>query len=145
MATSFVLHPQLELDTIPLGTYPLCRVLLMNDANYPWLIAVPQRANISEIYQLKDHEQAQLTIESALIGQTIMHLFSGDKLNIGALGNVVPQLHVHHIVRLHDDPAWPAPVWGHAPAYQYNAAELQKVSNKISRALSASSEEFSLC
>jgi len=54
MATSFVLHPQLELDTIPLGTYPLCRVLLMNDANYPWLIAVPQRANISEIYQLKD-------------------------------------------------------------------------------------------
>ena len=115
----FALHPQLKRDCALLGCFPLSQVLLMLDANYPWLILVPQRDGIQEIYQLTEADQQQLLKESAALSRVLVQIYSPDKLNIAALGNVVPQLHQHHIVRFRDDPAWPAPVWGKVPARPY--------------------------
>ena len=119
----FALHPRLEADTVAIGDWPLCRVLLMNDAQYPWFILVPRREGAREIYQLGDADQAQLLRESSQLSRALMQAFRGDKLNVAALGNVVPQLHLHHIVRFAGDPAWPAPVWGRHPARPYAPAE----------------------
>ena len=118
----FTLHPQLQADCIPLGRFPLCQLLLLNDANYPWFILVPEREDISEIYQLAAEDQQQLLRESSHLAQQLADHFKADKMNIAALGNVVPQLHLHHIVRYRHDPAWPAPVWGKIPPRFYNAA-----------------------
>ncbi len=110
------LHPRLANDCIILGRFPLCRLLLMNDQNYPWFILVPDRAGVREIYQLSAEERLQLLDESCRLSEFLMHEFNGDKLNLATLGNQVPQLHLHHIVRYESDPAWPGPVWGrHAP------------------------------
>ncbi|MEK6748440.1 MAG: HIT family protein [Pseudomonadota bacterium] len=108
----FTLHAQLTRDTHSIGSFALCQVLLMDDALYPWLILVPQRAGIREIYQLSAPEQALLMQESSFLAQRLAQFFNADKINIAALGNVVPQLHLHHIVRYQTDSAWPAPVWG---------------------------------
>lgn len=113
-------HPTLLNDCLPIGKMSLSHVLLMLDANYPWFILVPDRENIEEIYQLSLAEQRQLISESSRLGEALMRGFNGDKLNVAALGNVVPQLHVHHIVRHRNDPAWPAPVWGKVVARPYN-------------------------
>ena len=111
---------------MPLGDLALTRVLLANDANYPWLILVPDREAVTEIYQLAAEDQAQLGKESVLLAKTLAEGFQADKMNVAALGNVVPQLHLHHIVRYKNDPAWPAPVWGKHPAKPYGADELQQ-------------------
>lgn len=116
----FTLHPQLAKDCFVLGDGPLCRLLLMNDAHYPWTILVPRRDGIREIHELTDADRRQLWDESALLSRALMKTFGGDKLNVAALGNVVPQLHVHHIVRFKTDPAWPAPVWGRMLAQAYS-------------------------
>lgn len=113
------IHPTLLKDCLPVGKMRLCHLLLMEDANYPWFILVPDREGIEEIYQLSPQDQQQLASESARLGEAIMRGFNGDKLNVAALGNVVPQLHVHHIVRYRNDPAWPAPVWGKVAARPY--------------------------
>lgn len=120
----FLLHPILKKDTVLIASWPLCELLLMKDANYPWAILVPRVASsdnenswfVKEIYQLSEADQQQFWKESAILGKGMMALFSGEKLNIGALGNMVSQLHVHHIVRYSSDAAWPAPVWGKVPA-----------------------------
>lgn len=122
---NFELHPRLAADGHVLGDLPLCRVLLMNDSQYPWLILVPRRAGAREIYQLSEADQQQLWRESALLSRALMEQFKGDKLNLAALGNMVPQLHLHHIVRYQNDPAWPAPVWGRLPARPYAPASLR--------------------
>jgi len=121
----FTLHSQLAADTAEVGDLPLCRVLLMNDARYPWLILVPRRADIREVYELTPEEQNLLWREVTSVGQVMMKTLAGHKLNVAALGNVVPQLHVHVIVRQSDDPAWPAPVWGHSPAEPHTPAQLE--------------------
>src|ERR1041384_3182860 len=95
----FALDGRLARDCRSLGDWPLCRVLLMNDGNYPWLILVPRRANVREIYELSDADRAQLWEESAQLSRAAMRAFDGYKLNVAALGNAVPQLHVHHIDR----------------------------------------------
>lgn len=118
----FELHPQLARDTLVLADLALSRLLLMNDAQYPWCILVPRIAGASEIHELPEPDQAQLLRESVELGRAMMNAFGGDKLNVAALGNVVPQLHVHHIVRFRTDPAWPAPVWGRHPAQPYDDA-----------------------
>ena len=123
----FELHPVLEKDTLELGHFALCRLLLMNDANYPWFILVPQRDDIGEIYQLDEQDQQRLLQESSLLAAALAQGFAADKLNIAALGNVVPQLHLHHIVRYRHDPAWPAPVWGKLPAMPYADDAVQDV------------------
>jgi diadenosine tetraphosphate (Ap4A) HIT family hydrolase len=125
MPNRFALHPQLARDCAIVGHYPLCLVLLMLDANYPWFILVPQRVGVSEIFELSEAEQRQLLHESALLSRAIMTAFHGDKLNLAALGNIVPQLHIHHVVRQRSDPAWPAPVWGAVPGRPYDEAGLQ--------------------
>lgn len=123
----FTLHPRLEADCIVMGDFPLSRLLLMNDARYPWFILVPRRNDISEIYQLEDQEQQQLQRESSLLGKHLMERFGGDKLNIAALGNLVSQLHIHHIVRYRDDETWPGPVWGVGITTPYAVERLAEI------------------
>lgn len=108
----FVLHPQLETDTHPVGNLPLCRVLLMNNALYPWVILVPQHNNLTEITDLSAPQRAQLMEETATVASTMKQIYWPEKMNIAALGNQVPQLHVHIIARFKTDQAWPNPVWG---------------------------------
>jgi diadenosine tetraphosphate (Ap4A) HIT family hydrolase len=125
-AMNFDLHPRLSADTIVVGDLPLCRLLLMNDAQYPWTILVPRRTNLREIYELRVSDQQQLWRESAQLSQLLMATFKGDKLNVAALGNMVPQLHIHHIVRFASDAAWPAPVWGKHPPRPYDEVALSE-------------------
>lgn len=132
----FELHPQLEADTAVLGEFPLCQLLLMNDSQFPWCILVPMRAGIREAYQLSAEDQQQLQRESCLLGETMMRLFVGDKLNVAALGNVVPQLHLHHIVRFTNDAAWPKPVWGQQAVLPYDDPDLKERADHIKDALS---------
>ncbi len=117
----FELHPQLAADCLVLGDLPLCRVLLMNDQNYPWFILVPRIAGKTELFQLAPDDQMTLMAESCRFSAFIHEDFSADKINVASLGNMVPQLHVHHIVRYRDDAAWPGPVWGRVPAQPYTA------------------------
>jgi len=133
-----ILHQQLEKDCIVLGTLDLCAVLLMPDANYPWLILVPQRENISEIYQLSEEDQQQLIRESSQISRMMVELFKPDKINVAALGNMVSQLHIHHVARFTTDAAWPAPVWGAVPAKAYGDIELQKIKKRLQKSLDIS-------
>ena len=114
-----------------LGRFSLCHLLLMRDANYPWFILVPDRNNISEIYQLSEVDQHHLLIESSLLAQYLMKSFHGDKMNIAALGNIVPQCHIHHVVRYHTDAAWPGPEWGCVPTKVYKDNELNNVVDKF--------------
>jgi len=121
-ALPFALHPQLAHDTTPVGDLALARVLLMNDANYPWLILVPRRAGAVEIADLPDDDQVLLMREIAQASRALKAVSACDKLNVAAIGNVVPQLHVHVVARRRDDLAWPKPVWGVAPAMAYAPA-----------------------
>jgi len=113
--TGWSLHPQLDKDTAPVGDLPLCRVLAINDADYPWLVLVPRRAAIVEIADLAVADAARLMEEIALVSRTLKAVTQCDKLNVAAIGNVVPQLHVHIVARRKDDPLWPKPVWGARP------------------------------
>jgi len=122
--TLFTLHPQLEKDSIELADFPLCKLLLCNDSAYPWFILVPKVADISEIYQLDWQQQQQLLNESSLLSELLMQVFAGDKMNVAALGNVVEQLHVHHVVRFKDDAQWPKPIWGQQEAAPYSEQAL---------------------
>ena len=122
----FRIDPQLLRDTVPVAALPLCEMLLMNDANYPWLILVPRRASIRELIELNDHDQQQYQLESNMTSQLLQGQFKADKLNIAALGNVVSQLHIHHIARFYNDSAWPKPVWGVLPPLAYTPDEVDK-------------------
>lgn len=108
------LHPTLARDTVEVVRLPLSRVLLMRDRRFPWLILVPEREEIREIHELSPEDRSQLIEEIAQVGQAMERLFQPVKLNVGALGNIVPQLHVHVVARFNSDPAWPGPVWGSA-------------------------------
>lgn len=128
---SFALHPQLAQDTIVCGQFPLCRVLLMNDAQYPWFILVPAQEGLREILELSAADRKQLWQESDALSRWLMQVFQPDKLNIAALGNMVPQLHLHHIARFRSDVAWPRPVWGQAPAVAYTPNQVQEIRTKL--------------
>ncbi|MBN8261345.1 MAG: HIT domain-containing protein [Xanthomonadales bacterium] len=117
--TAWHLHPQLAEDTVPVAELPLCEVRLMDDANHPWLVLVPRVADITEIIDLDPAQRSQLTAEIDITCRALKSLFKPDKLNVAALGNLVPQLHVHVIARYRDDIAWPRPVWGAANARPY--------------------------
>ena len=132
---AFSLDNRLAKDCIILGDLKLCKLLLMNDSQYPWLILVPRRSNIREIFQLNQEDQMNLMTESNLIAQTLQKLFNPDKLNTAAIGNMVPQLHIHHIARFTNDVAWPAPVWGTKPAAPYSKDKLMKISRDIKESL----------
>ncbi|MBZ5485949.1 HIT domain-containing protein [Halomonas aquamarina] len=125
------LDPRLKDDTFPIADLPLCRVLLMNDARYPWAILVPRLEGISEVFELSESDQAQLWREATQLGRVMKSLFEGDKLNIATLGNVVSQLHVHVVVRRRSDAAWPAPVWGHGSAEPYGLEQLAGLRDQL--------------
>jgi diadenosine tetraphosphate (Ap4A) HIT family hydrolase len=134
MPETFQLHPQLAADCIRIGRLPLSLLLLLNDARYPWFVLVPQRTGISEIFELTEDDQRQLWHESAELSRFMKQAFHADKLNIGALGNLVPQLHLHHIARFRTDPAWPGPVWGHSEPEAY---EKHAISERVAMACDA--------
>jgi diadenosine tetraphosphate (Ap4A) HIT family hydrolase len=123
-APAWTLHSQLEKDTINVGDLPLCRVVVIKDANYPWLLLVPRRPDVVEIIDLDEVAQAQLMTEITRVARVLKDITKCDKLNIAALGNVVPQLHVHVIARRSSDAAWPRPVWGIAPALSHHPEEV---------------------
>ena len=132
----YSLDKQLQQDTVLLGQFSLCDVLLMNDSQYPWVILVPRRASIRESYHLSQEEQHQLSDESAYVSQRLSDFFEATSMNVAALGNVVAQLHVHHVVRFSDDPVWPKPVWGALPAKPYAKPALAKRVEDLTRLLS---------
>jgi diadenosine tetraphosphate (Ap4A) HIT family hydrolase len=132
------LHSQLERDSVAIGDLPLCRALLINDAHYPWMLLVPRRAGVSEIVELPESERGQLMAEIAQASHAMKAMTGCDKLNVAALGNVVPQLHVHVIARSRDDAAWPKPVWGAVPARAYEATALQARLAELRRRLELS-------
>jgi diadenosine tetraphosphate (Ap4A) HIT family hydrolase len=134
-SSAWSLHPQLARDTVPLGDLELSRVLAMNDANYPWLVLVPRRPDVVEIIDLDDAGRAELMTEIARVCAALRVHTQCDKLNVAAIGNVVPQLHVHIVARRKDDPAWPRPVWGAAPARVYAAADSDTFVAALRRAL----------
>ena len=123
--SGFVLHERLAADCVVLGDLPLSRVLLAKDGRYPWLILVPRRADIREIHHLGEDAQQQLMRESCALGRLMESTLSPDKLNVAALGNMVPQLHLHHIARFTSDDAWPGPIWGRFDAQPYEDVEAE--------------------
>lgn len=123
---AFKLDDRLSNDTVKLASWPLSEVLLMSDSQYPWVILVPRCVGVSEIYQLSEADQIQLLQESSFLGRQLMSVYAGDKLNVAALGNVVNQLHVHHVVRFEGDIAWPGPIWGKHPVAPYSDEALEK-------------------
>lgn len=127
----FALDSRLAQDTVVLGDFPLCRLLLSKDANYPWFILVPRRADISEVFELQADDQQQLWKETTRLAQALQGVFAADKMNVATLGNVVGQLHMHVIVRRRDDAAWPAPVWGKVPATEYDRAGLEEIGQRL--------------
>ena len=129
------LDPRLDADCVRVGELALCTVLLMNNETLPWIILVPRRPDVEEIYQLAGADRALLMEESSLVGKALMAEFNGHKLNVAALGNQVRQLHIHHIVRYQGDPCWPNPVWGRIPAQPYSKATLAETVARIQRAL----------
>jgi diadenosine tetraphosphate (Ap4A) HIT family hydrolase len=127
------LHSQLKKDTIDIGDLPLCRVLVIKDAHYPWLLLVPRRHETSEIIDLEEVEQAQLMTEISRVARALKEITKCDKLNIAALGNLVPQLHIHVIARRSGDAAWPRPVWGAMPPLAHDAEEVQNFISALRR------------
>lgn len=121
----FELHDQLKKDTVTVGQFNLSMVLLHKDANYPWVILVPKLENAKEIHHLSETDQFQLIKESSHLSEIMTSLFVPQSMNVAALGNVVPQLHLHHVARFEVDVAWPGPIWGAAPAKAYEAGALE--------------------
>lgn len=134
---SFQLHSRLQQDCIALGQLPLSILLLMNDSRFPWCLLVPRRQDVSEIYQLPWDDQVQLARESDYLARALSRTYLPDKLNIAAIGNLVPQLHVHHVVRYKADSAWPAPVWGWGVAVPYSPAGLAATVQGLMQSLKA--------
>lgn len=132
----FKLDERLANDTIHLGDLNLSRVLLMNDSQYPWIILVPVINDVSEIHQLDEQQRSQLAYESNAVASLMDQEFSADKMNIAALGNVVAQLHIHHVARFQSDKAWPAPVWGAYPTQAYQLEALNQMVERLQLMLS---------
>lgn len=131
----FTLDDRLAADTVEIARWTLCRVLLMNDRSYPWLILVPQREGVTEVHDLTPQDRRRLMDETARAAEMLHRFTQADKMNVAALGNVVPQLHVHVIARFTDDPAWPGPVWGVRPPEPYGAGELPMVVARLRDAI----------
>ena len=135
MGYGSTLHKALARDTVEIVRWPLCRVLLMNDSRYPWLILVPAQLNLTAMHDLNSADQTVLMAEITRASQALTALYAPDKINVGALGNMVPQLHIHVIARFRSDDAWPAPVWGAHPAVPYEPEELQVTLVNLRQAL----------
>ncbi|UUO24849.1 HIT domain-containing protein [Colwellia sp. M166] len=131
MSEQFQLHHQLANDCFVIADLPLSQLLLCNDSAFPWFILVPKVDDIQDIYQLDWQQQQQLLNESSMLSEILMQEFKGDKMNVAALGNVVPQLHMHHIVRFKNDACWPKPVWGQQALTPYTDEALAEIKLRI--------------
>lgn len=127
----FQLHERLAGDTAAVCTLGLCRVLLMDNRLWPWLILAPERPGVTEVHHLSPADRARLIEEVAQASEVLEEMFGPDKINVGALGNIVPQLHVHVIARSTTDRAWPGPVWGAGHAERYDPAERDALADKL--------------
>lgn len=134
---SFALHPDILRDTVEVARLALCRVGLNHDANYPWLILSPMLPNLRDFHDVPAAQRRRLMDEIDHASRALQHVFKPHKVNVAALGNVTPQLHIHVIARFTDDPAWPKPVWGVVPAKVYSAAERDQRIAQLQQALSA--------
>lgn len=132
MSEPFELHPQLAKDSIWLADWPLSQLRLINDRNYPWFILVPRRANIRDVIDLTEADQSTLWQESAKLSQLLRVKYNPEKLNLAALGNMVPQLHLHHVARYSTDVAWPAPIWGKVAAKPYTEQQVSQLQQEWS-------------
>ena len=135
--TQFSLHPRLAADTTVLGDLPLSRVLLSKESLGPWLILVPRKEDLREIHHLPEQEQQQLMRESSAVSAILESDYKADKINVGALGNLVPQLHVHHIARFEGDIAWPGPIWGNTDGTQRSEDLQQALAEELRAELSS--------
>lgn len=135
MTIPFQLHPRLKEDCIAVGRFDLCQLLMMNDSQYPWFILVPEKAGLTEIYQLGKAERQILIEESSYLAENLAALYQADKMNIAAIGNLVPQLHIHHIVRYQTDKAWPAPIWGKFTAIPYTQQQIADIIVQVKQQL----------
>ena len=131
----YALHPQLAEETVPVCDLDLCRVLLSKDANYPWLVLSPRREGLRDLHDLNEADGAVALAEVRRCSRALVDLFRPDKMNVAALGNQVPQLHIHVIARFAADPAWPGPVWGKVPAAPYNEAARDALIARLRAAL----------
>jgi diadenosine tetraphosphate (Ap4A) HIT family hydrolase len=134
---SFALHPDLVRDTVEVTRLALCRVGLMNDANYPWLVLSPMLPGLRDLHDVPEAHHPALLAEVGRASRALQRVYRSDKINVAALGNVTPQLHIHVISRSAKDPAWAKPVWGIVPAKPYSAAALGETIAKLREALKA--------
>lgn len=132
---AFVLHPRLMADTAGIADWSLSRVLLMNDKRFPWIILVPRRPELGELFDLDESARGVLIGEITRVSEHLKGWAKGrsgcDRINVGVIGNMVPQLHVHVVARVKGDPAWPGAVWGVGKAVSYGAAELSRVVTEL--------------
>jgi diadenosine tetraphosphate (Ap4A) HIT family hydrolase len=135
--STFVLHERLAADTSLVCELPLSRCLLMNDARYPWLILVPRIADLRDLHEVPAENRQVLFDEIDQTSRALINLTAAFKINVAALGNQVPQLHIHVIARQQDDPAWPGPVWGVGQATPYSDAGLKKTLQDLTLLLTA--------
>ena len=135
MTADFELHPDLARDGVEVGRLRLSRLLLMKEARWPWVVLVPERPGMRDLHDLDSLEQYRLCDEITLCSNVLQQLYKADKINVAALGNMTPQLHVHLIARFTDDPAWPKPVWGALPPDPYSAAALEARLHELRQAL----------
>lgn len=133
--TAWTLNARIAADTVPVGDLPLCRILLAKDANYPWLMLVPRRSGIFELMDYGADDRRTLSAEIDAAARALKAITGCDKINIAALGNVVPDVHIHVIGRRHSDPAWPKPVWGAVPAIDYEPAACDRLIKTLQDAL----------
>lgn len=131
----FKLHPTLEADTVEIARLTLCRVLLIRDRTYPWLILVPEREGLRDLDDLSEADRTQAMNEIDRVSKAMKAIFQPYKINVAALGNVVEQLHIHVVARFKEDPAWPAPVWGMHPPQDYEDAQRAALIERIASAL----------
>ena len=129
----FTLHSQLLQDTFYVGKLSLCRVLLMNNKLFPWIVLVPERENIREIFELKPKDRKLLIEETSLMSETLKNVYWPDKINVAALGNQVEQLHMHIIARFRTDDVWPEPIWGKGSA-PYAPESVAEITEKLRKA-----------
>ncbi len=131
----FELHSRLATDTLMVGEFELCQLLIHRDANYPWFILVPKRSSVTEVYHLSEEDRMQLMKESCMLAEALVDVFSPDKINIATLGNMVPQLHIHHVARYTTDAAWPNPIWGALPTKEYEKDVLEQRIESVANVL----------
>lgn len=133
--TGFELHPRLDADTMRVTTLDLCQVLLMKDSRYPWLVLVPEIPGLRDLHDLESDDQVVAIKEIDRVSRALQKIYKPDKMNVAALGNMVPQLHIHIIARFVDDAAWPAPVWGIGDPEPYTADALVTAVTEVSECL----------